>query len=209
MGTSKYRTLIPLFDELHDERILVRPYRESDAQDLFDAVAESREHLRPWLPFADRHQAVEETREWINSTRAQWIMRENLNMSIWEKASGRFLGGIGLHPRDWEIGSFSIGYWLRTSAEGRGYVTAAVQLLVEYAFTSLHAQRLEIRCNERNERSAAVARRLGFVQEACLRCDSSTPDGLLRNTLIFGLIREDQMKEGKLASEGRQEATGA
>src|SRR5579883_3416307 len=115
MGTSKYRTLIPLFDELHDERILVRPYRESDAQDLFDAVAESREHLRPWLLFADRHQAVEETRVWINSTRAQWIMRENLNMSIWEKASGRFLGGIGLHPRDWEIGSFSIGYWLRTS----------------------------------------------------------------------------------------------
>jgi RimJ/RimL family protein N-acetyltransferase len=186
-----YHTLIPLFDELHEERIIVRPYRESDAQDLFDAINESREHIRPWLPFADRHQVIEETRDWINSTRARWVLREDLNMSIWEKASGRFLGGTGLHPRAWDIGYFEIGYWLRVSAEGHGYLTAALQLLVEYALTSLKAQRLEIRCDERNTRSAAVARRLGFIQEACLRHDSLSPDGSLRNTLIFGLIPEE------------------
>lgn len=188
MSAPYYQTLIPLFDKLHDERILVRPYRESDAQDLFDAINESREHLRPWLTFADRHQVIEETRDWINSGRARWVLREYLSVSIWEKASGHFLGDIGIRPRSWDIGYFEFGYWLRASAEGHGYLTTALQLLVEYAFTSLNAQRLEIRCDERNTRSAAVARRLGFIQEACLHHDSRRPDGSLRNTLIFGLI---------------------
>lgn len=191
MSAPTYRTLIPLFEELHDERVIVRPYRENDAQALFDAVNESREHLRPWLPFADAHQTIEETRDWINSTRAAWITREMMGMSLWEKASGRFLGGVGLHVHNWEIRYFEIGYWLRASAEGHGYLTAALRLLVDYAFTSLQARRLQIRCDERNIRSAAVARRLGFTQEGCLRHDSQRPNGQLRNTLIFGLLPEE------------------
>lgn len=190
MSTPTYRTLIPLFEELQDERIIVRPYREGDAQALFEAVNESREHIRPWLPFADAHQVIEETRDWINTNRAKWILREQLEVSIWEKVTGRFLGGAGLSPCSWEIGYFGIGYWLRASAEGHGYMFAAVRLLVEYAFTTLHAQRLEIRCDERNARSAAVARRLGFTQEGCLHHDGKAFDGSLRNTLIFGRLVE-------------------
>ena len=70
MNTPLYQTLIPLFDELQDERIIVRPYRENDAQELFDAFDESREHIRPWLPFADQHQVIEETRDLTNVKRA-------------------------------------------------------------------------------------------------------------------------------------------
>src|SRR5258708_1316232 len=192
MSALIYHTLLPILDELQDERILVRPYRESDAQQLFEAVQESRVHLRPWLPFADKHQVVEESKDWINITRAEWIRRDNFNMSIWEKATGRFLGGIGLHPRKWDVGYFEIGYWLRASAEGHGYLTTAAQLLVEYAFSDLKAQRLEIRCDEKNIRSAAVAQRLGFLREACLRHDSLAADGALRNTLVFRMIPEDK-----------------
>ena len=65
MSRIKYRTLIPLFEELRGERVIVRPYRESDAPALQEAVAESRDHLRPWMPFADEHQSVEESRNWI------------------------------------------------------------------------------------------------------------------------------------------------
>lgn len=193
MSAPTYLTLIPLFEELHDERVIVRSYREDDAQALFDAVNESREHLRPWLPFADAHQTIEETRDWINLTRAQWITREMMAMSLWEKASGRFLGGVGLHVHNWEIRYFEIGYWLRASAEGHGYLTAALRLVVDYAFTSLQARRLQIRCDERNIRSTAVARRLGFTQEGRLRHDSRSPDGQLRTTLIFGLLPEEHI----------------
>ena len=192
--TSKatHRTLIQLFEELRGERIIVRPYRESDTQSLFEAVAESRDHLRPWLPFADEHQTIEESRDWILHQVANWVLREDLQVGVWERVTNRYLGGSGLHPHNWETRYFEIGYWLRASATGHGYITEAVQLLIDYAFTALAATRVEIRCDERNARSAAVARRLGFVQEARLRNQQLALDGMLRNTLIFALIPTDR-----------------
>ena len=189
---STPRTLIPLFEELHGEHVLVRPLRESDAQALFEAVAESRDHLRPWLPFADEHQTVQESRDWILHEMANWLLRENMIAGIWETTTNRYVGGIGLHPRNWESRYFEIGYWLRASATGHGYTTEAVHLLTDYAFTQLAATRVEIRCDERNVRSAAVAQRLGFMQEARLRNEQLAPDGKLRNTLIFSLIQGDR-----------------
>ena len=188
MSTTSYHTLIPLFEELRGERIVVRPYRESDVQDLFEAVAESRDHLRPWLPFADAHQSVEESRDWIIHTLAQWLLREDLTMGIWESATNRYLGGTGFHVHNWDTGYFEIGYWIRASAEGHGYITEAVGLLANYAFDRLKANRLEIRCDELNVRSAAIPQRLGFVREGCLRNDATAPDGRIRNTLVFSLI---------------------
>ncbi|HET8913791.1 MAG TPA: GNAT family N-acetyltransferase [Ktedonobacteraceae bacterium] len=196
MDTKFYLTLIPMFEELQGERVLIRPYREADAQALFDAITESREHIRPWLALVDKnHQTVEDSLDWIIRARAQYLLREVFHLSIWDKSTGRFLGAIGLHPLNWEIGYFSIGYWLSASATGQGYTTEAVKLLRDFAFSSLKAQRVEIRCDERNERSAAVPRRLGFVQEARLRNNMAAPDGKLRNTLVFSQIPEDLLSQ--------------
>jgi len=192
MSTPAYRTLLPLFEELRGERVVVRPYRESDAQALFEAIAESRDHLRPWLPFADEHQTVDESRHWIIQQLANWILRDDLMLSIWEQATGRYLGGTGLHPHDWEIGYFEIGYWIRVSAEGYGYISESVRLLTDYAFDNLKANRLEIRCDELNVRSASIPKRLGYVLEGRSRNDVATTDGRLRTTLVFSLIPEDR-----------------
>jgi RimJ/RimL family protein N-acetyltransferase len=186
-----YRTLIALPDELQGERVIVRPYRLDDAPALREAVDESREHVRPWLPFADFHRTVEESRDWIARQMAAWLLRENFSMSIWERGSGRYLGGVGLHVRDWESGHFEIGYWLRKSAEGHGYMAEAVRLVIELGVQRLRSSRLQIRCDARNARSAAVAERLGFTREAHLRNDMRGPTGELRDTLVFGLIAGD------------------
>ncbi len=188
-----FRTLIPMFEELQGERVIVRPYRVEDAEALREAVVESREHLRPYMPFADAHQSIEETRDWITRTLAAWVLRNDLTVGVWSAQDGRYLGGSGLHPRDWDIPFFEIGYWLRVSAEGHGYMAEAVRLLVEFAFGSLKANRLEIRCDIENERSAAVAKRLGFKQEAVLRNDFKRMDGGLRDTLVFSLIPSDKV----------------
>lgn len=190
MEATAYRTLLPLFDQLEGDRVTVRSYHASDARALYEAIEESREHIRPWLPFAD--ETFEQASDWVIRQHAAWLLRTNLSTGVWEQSSGRFLGSAGLIPSDWQIGYFGIGYWLRTSAEGHGYMSEAVSLLVDYAFSELDAQRLEIRCDERNMRSAAVARRLGFTLEGCLRNDFRASDGLLHSTLIFGLLPTDR-----------------
>ena len=188
---SEYRTLVPLFEELRGERVIVRPYRVEDAEALREAVQESRDHLRPWLPFADAHQSVEESRDFIIRRMASWLVREDFGLSVWQSATGAFLGGTGFHVRDWDLRYFEIGYWLRASAEGHGYMTEAVRLATDFLFEQLGAQRVEIRCDALNRHSAAVAERLGFIQEARLRSARQAADGSIRDTLIFSLIPTD------------------
>ncbi len=93
-------------------------------------MAESRDHPRPWLPFADQHQSVEESRDVIMRFMAQWLLRTDMAVALLDSTSGRFVGGGGLHPRDWDARVFEIGYWVRASEQGRGYVTEAVRLIV-------------------------------------------------------------------------------
>ena len=193
MSTNDYRTLVPLFEELSGTRVTVRPYRVSDAEALREAVEESRDYIRPWLPFADTHQTVEESRDWIIQQEAKWLLRESMDATVRENNTNHFLGGIGLHIQNWEARSFEIGYWLRLSAAGHGYMTEAAQLLTDFAFDHLAANRVQIRCDERNVRSAAIPRRLGYVQEALLRNDSIATGGHLSSTLVFSMIRSDRV----------------
>jgi ribosomal-protein-serine acetyltransferase len=193
MELPRHNTLIPLFEELRGTRVIVRPYQLDDADELFAAVEESRQHLWPWMPWVNQHQTVEDSRDFILRTQAKWLLREDdLTVGFFEAGSGRYLGGSGLHIRGWDVPAFEIGYWIRASAEGHGYVAETVKLLTDFAFASLGAQRVMIRCDARNTRSAAVAERLGFVREALLRNELRThTDSELRDTLIFSLIPSD------------------
>jgi RimJ/RimL family protein N-acetyltransferase len=188
---TTYRTLLPLFDTLEGLRVTVRPYKVEDAEALRAAVDESREHVRPWLPFADAHRTIEESRNWIIQGMASWLLREDLPLSVWERDADTYLGGIGLHPHNWDTGYFEIGYWLRVSAQGQGSIAEAARLVTDFALDRLHANRVEIRCDARNRRSAAVAERLGFTREALLRNHARANDGTLRDTLIFALTPTD------------------
>ncbi len=183
------RELVPLFEELRGERVIVRPHTTADFDELWEAIQESRDELRPWLPFAD--QSPDDLRAWLTRAEANWLTRETLGCAVVDRATGHIAGNIGLMVRDWEIGYFEIGYWLRTSAAGTGFMTEAVRLITDFAFDHLWANRVEIRCDARNERSAAVPRRLGFTQEAHLRWNGTFVNDTVRDTLIFSLIRTD------------------
>lgn len=191
MIATQFPTLRPIFDELRGQRVVVRPYREADAEELFQAIVESRDHLLPWLPFAAAYQSVEEAHEFINRCIARWRLREDFTVGIWESATGRFVGGSGLHPHNWNVPDFEIGYWIRRDVEGRGYVTETVRLLTEYAFHSLEAQRVFIRCDARNTRSAAVAARADFKLEGRLRHDGIAYDNAIRDTFIYAATPDD------------------
>jgi len=190
MEMPRHRTLIPVFEELRGERVLVRPYRLEDAEAQFEAAMESREHLLPWLPWAAQYSSLDDSRDFVRRCGAMWITRERLIVSLWDAASGRFVGGSHLGP-NWEVPSFEIGYWVRTSAQGQGYVTESTQLLTDYATSVYGAKRVMIRCDARNTRSAAVPQRLGYVLEGRLRNESVAFDGVLRDTLIYAVTQEE------------------
>jgi RimJ/RimL family protein N-acetyltransferase len=194
-GRAPYPSLQPMFEELRGARVLLRPYTLSDAAERYAANVESRDHLRPWEPEqADAFRTLDEIRDWIIRVSADWLVRKRFSMGIWHIQTQKYLGGLGLHPREpdgWSIPAFSIGYWVRVSEQGHGYITEAVRLVTQYVLDVLQAQRVEIICDTRNTRSIAVAERIGFVQEGRLRNVWRYPDGTLADEVVYALTPAD------------------
>ena len=184
-------TLIPLPDELRSGRLVLRPYHPDDAERVFEAVDESREHLRPWMAWVDGHASVDDSRDWCARCAANWLVRADLTVGVFAAASGHHLGCASLHDPDWGLRAFGIGYWLRASAVGRGYATEAARLLVDLAFERLGARRVELRCDARNEASRRVAERVGFVLEGRRRNAFLDPSGQPADDLVFALTSDD------------------
>ena len=97
MELPKHKTLIPLFEELRGPQVVVRPYRLADADEVFAAIEESRQHIWPWMPWGDQHQTVDDTRDFILRSQAHWLLREDMTVGFFEATTGRYLGGSGLH----------------------------------------------------------------------------------------------------------------
>jgi RimJ/RimL family protein N-acetyltransferase len=190
MAESPNPILVDVPEELLGERVLLRPYRAGDGAALWEAVEESRDHILPWLPWGDTHKTPEDSETFARRNAGKWILREDLSLSIWDRFSGQFLGGTGLHRIDWAVPSFEIGYWLRKSAEGHGYMTEAVRLICRMTFETLKANRVFIRCASRNHRSAAVPRRLGFIHEGTLANRIRDTNGDLCDMMMFAMTPE-------------------
>jgi RimJ/RimL family protein N-acetyltransferase len=176
------------------ERLTIRAPRPGDGAELNAAVRESWAELRPWMPWAAAEDApdVAAHETYVRQAVAKFHMRDDLLMLLFLRGGETLVGSSGLHRINWSVPRFEIGYWVRTPYAGRGFATEAAKGLADFAIQVLGARRVEIRCDARNERSAAVARRAGFIHEATLRCDDRHHlTGELRDTMIFALIRPE------------------
>jgi ribosomal-protein-serine acetyltransferase len=64
-------------------------------------------------------------------------------------------------------------------------MTEAVVAATAFAFEQLSARRVEIRIDDRNERSCRVAERAGLLLEGVMRCDALDPEGKPRDTRVY------------------------
>lgn len=174
---------------LATERLILRAPHPGDAVEVNRAVRESFERLREWMDWATHLPSLEETEAVHERARAAFAERRELSYSLFLRDGGAFVGKAAIARIDWSVPKAEIGYWLRTRYEGRGLMTEAVAALVDLAFDTLRMRRVEIRCDPRNRRSAAIAERLGFVLEGVLRNERRGPHGGLRDTAVYAIVR--------------------
>lgn len=181
--------MLDMPESFESSRLLIRAPRWNDGAIVYEAVKESIRELRPWMPWAKRLPTPEEAEISIRRSRLQFLDRSDLRLLLLMKDTGDLVGSSGLHRIDWQARKFEIGYWVRTSCSGQGYITEAVDAITAFAARELQAGRIEIRCDSRNVRSAKVAERLGFSLEGVLRNERCDVDGILRDTMVFSKIR--------------------
>lgn len=184
--------LLDVPESFETERLTIRVPRRGDGLSVNAAIAETFESLHEWMDWARTIPSVTDTEERARIAYAKYVAREDFGLRINLKGTETLVGMSGIHPRDWNIPAFEIGYWCRKSFEGKGYITEAVKGITRFGFEVMKAERIVIRCDEQNVRSAAVARRAGFTLEGILRNEDRTADGSrLRNTMLFSRILGD------------------
>lgn len=116
--------------------------------------------------------------------------------------STRYLDIRRLH-RGLEIGNT----WLQREAQRTVINTEAKYLMIRQAFEGWNAVRIQLKTDERNERSRSAILRIGAKYEGILRRYQARFDGYVRNTAIYAITAEDWPKakarlEAMLARSG-------
>ncbi|MGF7033659.1 RimJ/RimL family protein N-acetyltransferase [Paenibacillus mucilaginosus] len=181
--------LIPFSEEFETERLMLRAPRWGEGVLVNEAIRESVNELKPWLPFARKLPSVEESEIYVRKARLNFLERTDLVLHLFDKTTGEFVGSCGFHRFDWTIRKFEIGYWLRTARTGEGLMTEAVNGLVAFAVRELEANRLEIRCSSLNRGSQRVAERAGFTLEGTLRSALIEESGGLGDLRVYSKVK--------------------
>jgi ribosomal-protein-serine acetyltransferase len=155
------RSPIRLPEQIEGRELLLRRWRPEDAEALAQAVAESTEHLRPWMPWIEQEPlALEARRATIERWAQEWAAGGDVFMGLF--VSDQIAGGGGLHRRIGPNG-LEIGYWVHPAFTRRGLATTAAKLLTEAAFSVPGIDHVEIHHDKANRASAGIPRRLGFT----------------------------------------------
>ena len=172
-------------------RLVLRCWQPSDADLMKAAVDESREYLKPWMPWVgDEPESVSTITQRLREFRASFDRDENYIYGIFDLDETRVLGGTGLHPRSGE-GGIEIGYWIRIGANGQGLATESSAALTKVAFEVHLLDRVEIHCEPANVASAAIPRKLGYSHEATLRRRSVFPKNDWRDSMVWTMFASD------------------
>ena len=169
------------------------------AAELFLQIDSNRSFLREWLSFVDKNTNVEETKEYIKSTRQQFVSNSGIQAGIWYQ--NQLCGMISIHNINWTHKSATMGYWLGEKYQSQGIITKVCQRSIRYVFEELQLNRVEIRCAEMNKKSRAVPERLGFKQEGMIREAEWLYDHYVNHVIYSALSKEWMQEQGKVCNE--------
>jgi ribosomal-protein-serine acetyltransferase len=140
--------------------LMLSRWRVADAAELQRIVAESAEHLRPWISWMESEPlTVGEREAMLRERESVWSAGGDVMLAI--RLEQNAIGSCGLHRRIAPDG-LEIGYWVHPAFTRRGLATSAVRLLTDGAFTVEGITHVEIHHDKANLASAGVPGRLGY-----------------------------------------------
>ncbi|MCD8509533.1 MAG: GNAT family N-acetyltransferase [Bacillus sp. (in: Bacteria)] len=110
-----------------------------------------------------------------------------------ENLNGENVGGINLNSLDEKNGTFSIGMQIDRDHRGKGYGTAAMYILLRYAFMERRLNKYYGSVLDGNIASATMLKKLGCLQEG-VRRQMVYSDGRYIDEILFGLTKDEFVK---------------
>lgn len=181
----------PAVYRIETPRLVLRCWSPEDAELAKTAEDESREHLRPFMLWADRMpESLGETVDKLRLFRSWFDTGEDFLFGAFSTDDGTCVGGAGLHPRVGK-GGIEIGYWTHAHHLRRGIATEVAGALTRAAFEIGRMRWVEIRCATQNAGSAGIPPKLGFTHEATLKDRLVLSNGAIDDAMVFTLLARD------------------
>lgn len=169
------------------DKIRLRSIEPSDWE-TFHALSEDTETAR----FYDKiliPTSKEKMKKWCEEMAIASHDNDEIVLVI-ETLDGQMAGLMDIFDCDRRYGIFKYGIGIHKNFQRKGYASMAVRLLLRYYFLELRYQKVNVHIYSFNEPSIELHRRLGFVQEGCLRNMAFTK-GKFHDELVFGLLSSE------------------
>lgn len=152
--------------KVDDELSLVLA-EDRHARVMTDLIARNQPRLARWEPWAEHPPTLEGTRAYIRSALEDFARGRQISTIMAVEEGQKYIGRCGMRINP-QLGTGDIGYWIDGEFEGRGLTSRASRGLITAVFDELGLTKVDLRTSVDNQRSRAVAERLGFSFEGIL-----------------------------------------
>ncbi len=180
--------------ELTTERLMLRPWVETDVEDLYRYAKDDRVGpIAGWPP----HSSVEDSAEIIRT-----VFSAPETYAVCLKEDNRAIGSIGLMigtHSDKEIPDTEaeIGYWIGVPFWGKGLIPEATRELIRHGFEDLKLDKIWCGCFVENEKSKRVMEKCGFTWHHTRKDVCCELMGDIRTEQVSCLTRENWLNQLK------------
>ncbi len=167
------------------ERLILRPWCEEDAENLYEYAKDPDIGLPAgWPPHTD----VDNSRMIIAS-----VLSAPETYAVCLKSDNKAIGSIGLHRNDLaeQSDEYELGYWIGKPFWGLGLIPEAAREILRYAFTQLGMERIWCGYYEGNVKSRRVQEKLGFKHHHTTEGIELSLLGEVRTGYAMLLTKED------------------
>ena len=183
-----------LTEAIRTERLLLRPFRESDYDDLFEFLSQLEDDEFEGYPGINRENGREHLKYRLGSGEFHAIELTE---------TGKVIGNICCGNRD--FAAREVGYIINRNYQGRGYAAEALSAVIENAFRE-GAHRVYAECDPRNTASWKLLEKAGLRREAHFRQNiwfrkDENGSPVWKDTYVYAILKSDANPRPPAAAE--------
>lgn len=169
-----------------DDEISLYLVNDAFTDKYVELVAENYEYLSQWLEWPRHCQTQDGFKSFVKGSLHKYADGESMNCTI--EFRGEIVGNSGFNTINHNLRMVEIGYWIGKDYQGKGIITRVCAYLIDYAFTKLDMDKVQITAAEDNSPSRAVCERLGMRLEGIITNREKVGERVL-NHAIYGIHR--------------------
>ncbi|MET7697129.1 MULTISPECIES: GNAT family N-acetyltransferase [unclassified Streptomyces] len=170
---------------LGDGEAELRPLEPWHAEEFLAHLNRGREFIGQFIPFGSKATDLASARDTLQRYADMRAADTASYHGIW--LDGTLVGGVLTLNFDAERGNCEVGCWLEPAATGRGLITRAMRVLIDWAIEERGIHRVEWIAASGNRPSLNVARRLGMTRDGVQR-ESHLHQGVRLDLEVWSLL---------------------